>query len=426
MVTHGTPPVSTAPPQTSPRPAQLGRQGLGVLSSSGLNAVLGIAFWLLAGRYASTTAVALALAAQSWLILLAMGAQLNLGTTLSRFVPVAGAGQRALIGWAYRVSAAGATVLGVAVLVLHASGVTIVSGAGPSLVLVLAASLPLWVAFSMQDSVLVACRRSTWLPWENGLAALLRLVLVLPLAHLAGATGLLLAFVLPAIPLTAVMSWLIARRLALGGEPKPVPGRELLGYALAGFPGSLATMASLRLVPVVVLAVRGPREAAYVGVAWSVVSLSLLTLSALSRALLTELATPGADIDHLLHRVNRMLLRGLLPLCVLGALAATPVLSMAGPGYAERGGPVLLAGILALVPAAATEARLAVLRYQGRPGSATVVQGVRAAVLVLAVLLLAQADQLPWLGAALLGSVVLAWWVASRYPVGPVAGGSGR
>lgn len=395
----------------------LHRQGLGLIASTGLNAALGIAFWLLAGRNAPADVVAVALAAQSWLILLAMAAQLNLGIALSRFVPPAGAAQGSLVMWSYRVSILATAAVGVGVLALHAAGVELIAGETTSLVVAIAVSLPLWAAFSLQDSVLIACRRSTWLPWENGLAALLRLVLVVPLAAVAGATGLFLAFVLPAIPLVALLSWLIATRLVGRGEPMNPSGGVLVRYSLAGFPGSLSTMASLRLVPVVVLALSSAENAAYVGVPWSVLSLALLMLPSLSRALLTEMSTPGVDIDHVMHKVRRMLLLGLLPMCVVGALLAVPLLQLAGSGYADKGGPVLAAGLLALVPAGATEARLALLRFHGRPGSATVIQGVRAAVLLITLVALSVTDQLELLGVALIVACVAAWWTATRYTI---------
>jgi O-antigen/teichoic acid export membrane protein len=401
---------------------QLRLQGVGVLSSTALNAVLGIAFWLLAARYAHASAVALALAAQSWLILLSMAAQLNIGTALSRFLPPAGPSQGAIIAWAYRVSIAMTTLAALIVLALSLGGVELIRGAAPSLVILLAVSLPLWAAFSLQDSVLIACRRSTWLPWENGFAALLRLALVIPLARAAGAAGILLAFVLPAVPMTAVVSWLIARRLAQRGGPLSPPGSQVLRYSLAGFPGSLATMASLRLVPVFMLAFQQPQDAAFVGVPWSVLSVALLTLPALSRAFLAELSAPGTEVDALLHRVHRMLLVGLGPLCLVGAVSAPLVLAVAGRPYAEHGGPVLATGILALVPAAATEARLALLRYQGRPGSATIVQGIRAAVLLVAVLILAKTGDLELLGVALLAATVVGWFAATRFRIQATAG----
>lgn len=396
---------------------QLSRQALGLLGSTGLNALLGILFWLLAGRFAPAYVVALALAAQSWLLLLSMAAQMNLGTSLSRFVPPAGPSQAAIVVWAYRLSLVTTGVVAAVVLAVELAGVELVKGGSTALAVTLALALPLWTAFSLQDSVLIACRRSTWLPWENGAAALLRLALVVPLARAAGATGLLLAFVLPAVPMTMLVSWLIATRLVQRGGPLTPPSAQLLRYSLAGYPGSLATMASLRLVPVIILALQGARDAAFVGVPWSVVSLALLTLPALSRALLTELSTPGTDVHELLHRVNRMLLLGLGPLCLLGAALATPVLALAGRSYALHGGPVLAAGILAMLPAAATETRLALLRYRGRPATATVVQVVRSTLLLVSVLAIARAGELQLLGLALLAATLIAFLVVTRFEV---------
>ncbi len=341
-------------------------------------------------------------------MLLSMLTQLNLGAALSRFIGSAQRAQRALVGLCYLV-ALGCS-LGVAVMIVGVAALrdgAIVSGADWMIVAALAAGVPLWTAFALQDSVLVAIRRAPWVPMENAAAALLRLAL-LPLLAGAGAIGIFAAFVLPAIPAVAAIWLLLLPRIPHGQAPQPHAARQLVTFAVVGLPGVLATAAALRLVPTLILEVRGPDQAAFIGLPWTVVTVALLAMPALALALLVELSAPEADVGRVLVKARRFILT-LVPLCATAALLSYPVLLVAGPDYAARGFLVLAGGVLALVPAAATETTIALLRLRGRPGAATGVQVFRAAVLLGATTALALLDQLWLLGAAVMLSYAVGW-----------------
>lgn len=388
---------------------RLAKQTGALLSTTLLNGVLGALFWLLAARFASRSAVALAIAVQSLLLLLSVVAQLNLGTALSRFVPAAGSSQGATVRFSYIIAISaglvvGACTVGIGVL----RGGQVVSGADYGLVLLLGAAVPLWTAFALQDAALVACNKAGWIPVENGTAAILRLALLAPLAATGGAGGIFLAFVLPAVPMVLAVSWALRSFLERGGDV--LPNRAgLIRYAMADYPGGLAGSLAYRAVPVLALAVLAPQDAAYIGLPWNVLVVVLSTLPMLSRALLTEMSTPGVDVYSVFRRTERLLVGGLLPCCAVGVVLVRPVLAIAGAGYVVHGSSVLVGGILAVVPAAASEARMALLRYFGRPGAATFVGLGRAALLLICALVLAQTGRLVLLGWGLLLVYTLAW-----------------
>ncbi len=402
-------------------PSRLGRQTTSLLANTGLNGVLGILFWLLAGRLGTTRDVALAIAVSSLVVLLSLMTQLNLSASLSRFIGVAGRGQRAMVAFCYRLAMGGCLAVAVAVILLAAvRNGELVRAADWGIVALLVVGVPLWTAFALQDNVLLAARRAAWIPVENATAAVLRLAL-LPMLAGAGAVGIFGAYLLPAVPAVALVSWLFLVRLPKGAPLPPPARRRIVWFAVAGLPGALATAAALRIVPVLILEFQGPDEAAFVILPWTVLTVALLALPALSLVLLAELSAPGADPGHVLYRSRRLLVL-LVPVCALAALLAHPALSIAGPGYAENGSLLLISGVLALIPAAVTEAKIAVLRFGGRPGWATCVQVTRAALLLSAATVLALTDHLSLLGVAVVlaygagwtCSIVMVHWLTTR------------
>ena len=65
-----------------------------------------------------------------------------------------------------------------------------------------------------------------------------------------------------------------------------------------------------------------------------------------------------------------------------GALLAPKILALAGSRYADEGSPVLVWGILGLIPAALVECDLAALRFDGRMARTSAIQAARALLLM--------------------------------------------
>lgn len=355
-----------------------------VLANTAITGVLGSLFWLLAPRLFDEQVVAASVAASSLLIVLAFVAQLNMGTSLSRYLPNGGPCQRSLLTYSYRLALGLACLFAAIVVAVGVGrGGSVIDGGDLGLTIALAVSLPLWAVFALQDSALISIRRSHWLPVENGLTAVGRL-LVLPIAGAFGAaSGVLVAWTLPIVPAVAIVNIALYRRL-LDRRRLPFPNpRTAARYAMADLPGLTLTFVSLRLVPLFVVEMKGSSAGAHIGVPWSILVVAALALPAISQLAIAEMAhSDHADAASVLHRLRRFVLTIFVPGAVLGALAAPKVLAFAGSRYAAQGSPVLVWGVLGLIPAALVECELAALRFDRLMARASMIQTARALLLM--------------------------------------------
>ncbi len=367
--------------------AHLERSTAAVIVNTIVSGVLGAAFWLVAAMLFDPIDVAAAIAASSILIAGSFLAQLNLGTAFGRFLPGAGNDRRRLVFACYRLAMTVAGVFAVATVVIGlARGGSIVSGGDRTLTFVLAASIPLWVVFALQDDALVALRRAHWLPIENSLVALAKVALLPLLLAMPGAGALLLAWTLPIVPAILIVNGLLFGPLVRSAAVAPRSTvNAMVRFATADLVGMAATVLSLRIVPLLVVEITGDDRAAYVGVPWSILTVLVVALTALSRLVLSEMSHDPAASRRVAARTTRLVMLVFVPGAIAGALLAAPIMALAGSGYAEHGTWVLALGSLGLIPAALAECRMAQLRFDGRMVGVTVRQTVRAVVLLIGV-----------------------------------------
>jgi hypothetical protein len=236
--------------------------------------------------------------------------------------------------------------------------------------------------FALQDSALMALRQARWLPIENGLTAVVRLVALPVAATFAGTSGILVSWTLPIIPAIAIVNVALFRRLLNPGRlPIPQPHR-VIRYGLTDLPGLTLTFVSLRLVPLFVVELEGSDVGAYIGVPWSILVVAALALPAVSQLALAEMAHAGEDAEAVLRRLVRFVMMIFVPGAVLGSVLAPTILSVAGSRYASHGGAVLVWGIIGLIPAALLECDLAAMRFEGLMVRTTMIQSARAVVLM--------------------------------------------
>lgn len=379
--------------------AGIERATLYVLTNTAATGALGALFWLLAPRFFDDDAVAASVAASSVLIVLSFIAQVNMATALSRFLPGAGTGQRALLTYAYRLSLSLACALAIGVTIVGlVRGGSVIEGGDLSLTLALAISVPLWAVFALQDGALVAMRRSKWLPIENGLTAVVKLLLLPVMASFAAVSGILLAWVLPIVPAILIVNRYLYRNLLDPGST-PVPDHGVVvRYALGDLAGLVLMMVSLRLVPLYIVEAEGSKVGAYIGVSWSILAVSALALPSISRLALSEMSHHPQEASQVLHRLTRFVLKIFVPGAIVGALLASSVLRIAGRRYVEGGTSVLAWGLLGLIPAALAECELAALRFLGSMGRITTLQAFRAVTLLLGVIAITSAGHADLIG----------------------------
>lgn len=341
-----------------------------------LNAALGLGFWLAAARLYEARTVGLAAAAVSALSLVASFGWFGLQHVLLRYVPVAGARRGTVIACVYATALVIALVSAVIFLVaLTAPFDAELLSADIAAACAFAGAVAVWVVFSLQDPALIALGRESWIPVENAIFGLLKLVAIVVLAA-AGATSawaIFGAWAVSAALLVVVMSWLLIRRVLPatrdGGSAIP-SGRAIARFAAGHhFVAVIAALPDF-LVPLLVLGLLTPDATAHYYAAFTISYALRLLAANIASALTVEGARDEAALDALLRRVARLVGLLLLPLALVGAVAADPLLTLFGGEYSNEATVLLRYFALSLPLSAVIVVGLAVERVRQRSARA--------------------------------------------------------
>jgi O-antigen/teichoic acid export membrane protein len=348
------------------------RNAYALLVNTGLTGVLGLAYWFLAARHYTDADVGRGSTALSVMSLLSGVVAFNVTGTLNRFLPASGRSGRRLVLQAYLLSA-------LAVLALTLGFLATLDLWGPSfdlfrdptfrwqfLVAAVAAGL-----FTVQDGVLTGLRASVWIPVENALFGVAKIVLLVVWATAFPAEGVFLSWFVPMLVVLLPTNALVFGRLlprharAAEGREAGYTGTEVRRFLIGDYTGALFMFATVSLVPVLVANRVEPFVYAYFFVAWVVGSLLNLVAANMATSLTVEggydITTLAANCRAALGRVLLLLLMATVVVC----LAARPLLGALGRGYLDAV-PLLQLLAFAALPRAVTEIYVGVLRAQGR------------------------------------------------------------
>jgi O-antigen/teichoic acid export membrane protein/aminoglycoside phosphotransferase len=333
------------------------RDGYALVLNSGLTALMGAVYWLLAAHEFPARTLGINSAALSATMFLAGVSQLNLMSALLRFVPVSGAAAKRLVASCYAISLA----LGALTAVVFVAGVTrwaprLAFLQRPVFLVWFVAATMAWCVFNLQDSVLTGLGRAVIVPVENQVFSTAKIVLLLALAAASPRYGIFASwtgaviFALVPVNLLLFMRLLPAHARA-EGVPARMPSRaQLARYVSADFMASLSWLAATGLMPVIVLAFAGATPTAWFSMAW-MVALPLFLMSANGGA---ALVVAGAREEHRVDEYARQALGQTLRLVVPAALAlaaAAPlVLRLFGSAYAAGATATLRLLCLAAIP----------------------------------------------------------------------------
>ncbi len=157
------------------------RNGYALILSSTMTSALGLLYWVLAARFYTTDVVGVNSAILSAMMFLSLVAQMSMGGMLIRFVPAVGGAAGRLIGLAYIASVAAA----VAVSALFLLGINIWAPSlnfliqDPVLLVGFVVGTAMWGIFALQDSALTALRQAVWVPVENTIFGVLKILLLI-------------------------------------------------------------------------------------------------------------------------------------------------------------------------------------------------------------------------------------------------------
>ncbi|HEX2073570.1 MAG TPA: hypothetical protein VHF92_07275 [Geodermatophilus sp.] len=348
------------------------RNAYALMLNTGLTGALGLVYWFLAAQNYSADDVGRGSTAISVMTLLSGLVALNVSGTLNRFLPQSGRSVRRVVTYAYLLTCA-------AVVLLTLGFFATLDLWGPSFDLFRDPTFRTWFlvavvgagVFTAQDGVLTGLRSAVWVPVENAVFGVAKIVLLVVLARTFPAEGVFLSWVVPMVvillPTNALIyGRLLPRRLRAEGDRAPAHAPAAVWrFFAADYVGAVVMFATVHVVPVLVADRVPPATYAYFFVAWVIGS--MLNLVAVNLA--TSLSVEGVYERATLAANCRAALLRALALMILAAvvlgLGAYYLLGFFGGAYLEAV-PLLQLLALAALPRAVTEIYVGVLRAEGR------------------------------------------------------------
>jgi O-antigen/teichoic acid export membrane protein len=371
-----TPPSST---RTRTSPEHMGKAGIGatptggkmrpwriplvqnavaLMLSSGGTAVLGVVFWGVVAHLASPERIGDVSAELAALILLANLAQLSFNQIFDRFLPIAGNQTRKFVLRAYGMCSCVALVAGIVYVSAGFGFKFIPSSIGWRAFFV--GAVVLWTIFVLQDSVLIGLRASRWVPVENILFSVAKIVLLPVFLAVTTRQGLFLAWTVPVVGATGAVSWYLFRRLipnrvAASGSEGSLPGaRELVSLAAAQYATALIAVFTTSIVALIIIAKLGPvAEADYYLPALIATAFSTLLWNIFTSFLVEASSDPEALREHAKIAI-RTAAALVGPIVVITVIFAPEILGLFGHRYANHGTTLLRLLVLSLPGSAVT------------------------------------------------------------------------
>ncbi|MEU3945903.1 lipopolysaccharide biosynthesis protein [Streptomyces sp. NPDC029526] len=381
--------------------------------STGVSAVLGLGFWLVAARYYSEDAVGQGSAAIAAMRLLASITATTMIGAVVRFVPRAGRETARLVWGVYGASSlVVALAAGVFLLTLDQWGASYAPLGTLSAGALFVAACVAWALLTLQDGVLTGLRRAEWVPAGNAVFSVGKLAL---LAVFAGAMPVLGIFVSWAVAIafsTLPLGWLIFRRLiprqAAADRDVEPPGLRTMGRFLAGDSlGALFSLAMINLLPVMVAVRFSAAENGYFYVAYTVGgTMEFMAINMASSLTAHASHDPRRLADGVRGALRRMGLL-LVPVVLVLVVFAEQILTPFSPEYAEHGSTVLRLLALGALPRVVVELYIGVLRVQGRTGVLAALQGAMCVLVLGSAAVLFTPAGISGAGWAVLGSMSL-------------------
>jgi O-antigen/teichoic acid export membrane protein len=310
-------------------------------------------------------------------------AGLYMDGTLVRFIPRAGRATIRLVSFTY------CAIMIVAILV---SGIFLV-GLGvwsPSLRILTGSpwlsvgfvfATLTWCIFVMQDGVLTGLRQAVWVPFENAIYSVAKLVLLLVFSYLLPEYGILASWTIPTLLLIVPINYLIFRRLiprhtqAVQDMAGPLNPGTIVN-AGGNYIGLLFYLAYSMLPPVMVLELAGSSASAYFYLPWAMGSLLRLVTTNMSTALVAEGSLDQTRLPEYFRRSLVNTTRLLAPVVAIVVVAAPGLLRIFGEDYAVEGTSLLRLLALATIPNIVVFLCVGLLRVQNRVREVIVIHGV--------------------------------------------------
>ncbi|MDR2986457.1 MAG: phosphotransferase, partial [Nocardiopsaceae bacterium] len=356
------------------------RRGHLLTLSSVITAALGFAYWALAARLYGPVTVGRNAAAIALMMFLGGAAQLNLISALVRFLPTSGRSARSFLVIVYLTSIAVALVLAVgAVAVIgHAAPSLQLLSNGPVIVAGFVVATMAWTVFVLQDSAATGLRRTWMVPSENAVFSTVKLILLVPLAHVLPAEGIFVAWAgalaFSVIPVNAFLfKRAIPAHVRQSDAVTPLRFSAIARFASKDYLGALCWLAAINLMPLFIVSIAGAQANAYFAQAW-VISFTLYLVSTnMGVSLVVDSALDPSRLADQCRQVIRHTLKVIAPLAITLAVAAPVILAVFGADYSAGGTTVLRLLLLSAIPNVVTAIVINAARAQQRTGLSTAI-----------------------------------------------------
>lgn len=391
------------------------RNAYALMLNTVVNSGLGLLYWVVAARIHSDADVGRGNALISLMLLVATLTQLSFAGALIRFLPRAGTASRGLLLTAYGISTGLAALGSAAVMTWCCLGLPPGDAlhVSPPFAVWFVVSTTAWTVFNLQDSALTGLRGSSWVPLENGVYGLVKLVLLVVVAHTSLSDGVFTSWTLPVIALLVPINLLIFRRIlprhveATRAEQEPPTRAALTRYMAGDYTGNVFRQMASTFLPVLVVARLGAADGAYFLPAATIFSAMGLLQLAITSSLVVEASKEPAAAPRHMRAMLRRIAVTVLPAAAVVLLAAPLILTLFGPHYRDGATTVLRLMMLALVPAMLVALYITRCRLESRTGMLALVQGVQAAVLIGGTVVLGRPLGLPAVGWSVLAAELL-------------------
>ncbi|MGV9695159.1 lipopolysaccharide biosynthesis protein [Streptomyces sp. NPDC003470] len=352
-----------------------------LMLSTGVSAVLGLGFWLVAARYYSEEAVGQGSAAIAAMRLLASITATTMIGAVVRFVPRAGRATGPLVRRAYVASSVVVVVAAVVfLLTLDLWGASYAPLGTPAAGALFVAACVAWALLTLQDGVLTGLRKAEWVPAGNAVFSVGKLILLAVLASALPVLGIFVSWAVAIAFSTLPLGWLIFRRLiprqaAADHDVEPPKAREMGRFLAGDSLGALFSLAMINLLPVMVAVRFSAAENGFFYVAYTVGgTMEFMAINMASSLTAHASHDPRHLADGVRGALRRMTLL-LVPVVLVLVVLAPQILAPFDADYAEHGSTVLRLLAVGALPRIVVELYIGVLRVQGRTGVLAAVQG---------------------------------------------------
>jgi O-antigen/teichoic acid export membrane protein len=411
------------------------RNAYALASSSFLTSAIGMIYWVLVAREYPTEIVGLNSAMISVMMFLGGVAQLNLADGAIRFIPTTGQHTHRFVRATYLISlavAAAASIIFLTQLGRWAPTLGFL-GTTPLLLVWFTLSTMGWALFVMQDGVLTGLRRATWVPVENTVFSLVKIVLMLMFVSSLPTLGVFASWsvglVITLIPTTYyIFHSLIPHHMRLPAEVhEDLALPQVARYVAGDYLGALAWLACTTLLPIMVTQLAGPTDNAYYYLSWQISLLLIAIAGSMGSSLVVEASTRPDALAEYSYRVLVQSALIVIPLAVILVIIAPYALLLFGKTYSVEGTTLLRLLSISAVPHIVTVIYVSMAQVRRQISRIILALGsLCVLVLTLSYVLLSRMGILgvgyAWLiGQSLVATTILFFWVKGKHGPHPVA-----